>query len=482
MKKTGAAFLLACWAFLLFACSPEAPLQRFPSADTGTSRAPTSTPHVPSPRTVDPAVPSTAGSMATVAPAEITETPAPDLPPPTPELLATSTPATRSQLAETVSSTASPTPESGAPSTVILALEVAEVSNDLPAYSRDDWRHWTDEDGDCQDTRNEVLQAESLADVTYRSDQRCRVATGQWRAPYSDTLVTVPSDLDVDHMVPLANAHRSGAWKWSPERKRQYANYLGDPNHLIAVTARANRSKSDKGPEEWKPPELSYWCRYAVDWVTIKYSWDLTATAVEFAALEEMLATCDVLHELGVVVSMEKPDFSSFGGSTPPPTPVGGSPAARYASCEAAEAAGENRILGSKGSGRGFPKAMVPSARDGDGDGWYAGGEPAFPYLGDQTGMPYCAATRVPTRRERSSNGGTPGEYSSMFRHSLPGCLQFPTGTTLAASNGRKGEERLFANPDAQKRSRRMGRIGAVLTAARRTWAGVLHEDGPLVN
>ena len=116
----------------------------------------------------------------------------------------------------------------------------------------------------------------------------------------------------------------TGAVPGNGRRKRSASTptNLDDPNHLIAVTARANRSKSDKGPEEWKPPELSYWCRYAVDWVTIKYGWDLTATAAEFAALEEMPATCDVPHELGVVVSVEKPDLSYFGGSVPPPTPA----------------------------------------------------------------------------------------------------------------------------------------------------------------
>lgn len=40
-----------------------------------------------------------------------------------------------------------------------------------------------------------------------------------------------------------------------------------------------------------------------------------------------------------------------------------------YESCEAAEEAGEKRIQGSKGSGRGFPKDIVPSKRDGDKDG-----------------------------------------------------------------------------------------------------------------
>ena len=185
--------------------------------------------------------------------------------------------------------TVSPAPGADAVPTILLVLTMAEVPAELPVYSRDDWRHWIGEDGDCQDPRNEVLLASSLADVAYRSDRRCRVASGQWFAPYSGTLVTVPGELDIDHMVSLADAHRSGAWQWSPELKRLYANYLDDPNHLIAVTARANRSKGARGPEEWKPPDRSYWCRYAVDWTTIKHKWDLTATPAEFAALDGML-------------------------------------------------------------------------------------------------------------------------------------------------------------------------------------------------
>ena len=154
-----------------------------------------------------------------------------------------------------------------------------------------------------------------------------------------------------------------------PELKRLYANYLDDPNHLIAVTARANRSKGARGPEEWKPPDRSYWCRYAVDWTTIKHKWDLTATPAEFAALDGMLNTCDATHLLGVAVTFEKPNLPTFGGSTPPPTPTAGRLDGRYDSCEDAQSAGEPRVLGSQGSGRGFPKAMVPSARHGDGDG-----------------------------------------------------------------------------------------------------------------
>ena len=175
---------------------------------------------------------------------------------------------------------------------MVLQVRVAAVPAGLPAYDRDDWKHWTDQDGDCQDTRQEVLLAESTTGVAFRTDRRCRVATGRLLAPYSATVVTDPGDLDVDHMVPLANAHQSGAWDWTADRRELYANYLENPEHLIAVTARANRSKGARGPDQWKPEDRTYWCQYAIDWVTIKSVWDLTVTGEEHDALRQMLDTC----------------------------------------------------------------------------------------------------------------------------------------------------------------------------------------------
>ena len=159
------------------------------------------------------------------------------------------------------------------------------------------------------------------------------------------------------------------ARQWSPQRKRLYAHHLDNPNHLIAVTARANRSEGAKDPEEWKPPDPSYWRRHAADRSTIKYQWDLTATPEEFAALDDMLTTCGVPHQLGVVVAFEKPNLPSFGGSTPLPAPTDDHPRGQYGSCDEADVAGETRVRGSQGSGRGFPRAVAPSARDGDGYG-----------------------------------------------------------------------------------------------------------------
>ena len=133
---------------------------------------------------------------------------------------------------------------------------------------------------------------ESSKSVGFRATNRCTVDKGQWLAPYTGPIVTVAGDLDVDHMVPLANAHRSGGWAWSAQRKQAYANDLSFDGHLIAVTASANRSKGAKGPEEWQPSNRRHWCDYAINWITVKATWGLTATAGEWAELEEMLSTC----------------------------------------------------------------------------------------------------------------------------------------------------------------------------------------------
>jgi len=180
-------------------------------------------------------------------------------------------------------------------------LVIATVPSDLPTYDRADWKHWIDADRDCQNTRAEVLIDESSVSVGFRNGELCTVDNGRWLAPYTGTAVTVAGDLDIDHMVPLANAHRSGAWAWTAQQKEDYANDLSLDHHLIAVTASANRSKGAKGPAEWKPPDTGHWCKYSVNWITVKAAWRLSATADEWTALENMLGTCsvDVVVETG---------------------------------------------------------------------------------------------------------------------------------------------------------------------------------------
>ena len=244
-----------------------------------------------------------------------------------------------------------------------MSITVAPVPSDISSYDRDDWRHWIDDDRDCQDTRQEALIEESTSPVEYENSDQCRVESGDWTGLYTGEQFTDPSDLDVDHMVPLANAYRSGGWLWSESRRRDYANDLSYEGHLIAVQNSANRAKGADGPEEWRPPDRSYWCQYAIDWITIKNAWRLTASEAEAASLSEMLNTCTPQRTLTTVEAGALPPTPT---SASQPTPAS---EAAYDSCDAAEAAGEQRVRGSNGDGRGFPASMVPSARDGDGDG-----------------------------------------------------------------------------------------------------------------
>ena len=250
----------------------------------------------------------------------VSEPPLPSAPLPIPSVLraeATATPAATTAAPTSVPTALAIPPTPLAPSGGdgrTLTVSVAASSGNIPDYDRADWRHWIDTDGDCQDARQEVLIAESRSAVVYEAGDQCRVESGDWFGVYTGESFTDPGDLDVDHMVPLANAHRSGGWAWSKERKTDYANDLSYADHLIAVQASANRQKGSKGPEEWKPPRREYWCEYATDWVTIKQDWGLSANPGEAEALREMLATCDEPVTL-VVVPVE-------GDAIPQPAPA----------------------------------------------------------------------------------------------------------------------------------------------------------------
>ena len=103
-------------------------------------------------------------------------------------------------------------------------------------------------------SRRKGLTTERLVEVTFEPDRNCCVAAGRWYGALTGTYVDTPADLDINHLVPLKNTHDSDGWAWRSARKEDYANYLGDPDHLIAVTQTANRSKGAKGPEEWGTP------------------------------------------------------------------------------------------------------------------------------------------------------------------------------------------------------------------------------------
>lgn len=118
----------------------------------------------------------------------------------------------------------------------------------------------------------------------------CKVVSGEWYSYYDGITHTAPGGLDIDHMVPLAEAWDSGAHSWTAQRREAYANDLDADRSLVAVTARSNRS--DQDPADWQPPLADARCTYATDWVATKLRWQLTADDRERAALTELAARC----------------------------------------------------------------------------------------------------------------------------------------------------------------------------------------------
>ena len=152
--------------------------------------------------------------------------------------------------------------------------EIKKTSKEtVTRYNRDDWGNWIDEDNDGLNTRHEVLARESLVKPVISNN---RVISGKWYDKFTGKYFTNAKDLDIDHLVPLKNAYISGASNWSEEKKNKYYNYLKNENHLVAVSKGANRSKGDKSPVKWLPPNEEYQCEYVREWFKIKTDWGLT--------------------------------------------------------------------------------------------------------------------------------------------------------------------------------------------------------------
>ncbi|MFJ3913896.1 HNH endonuclease family protein [Streptomyces vinaceus] len=177
-------------------------------------------------------------------------------------------------------------PMGAAVSALPLAVE------DRTGYQRTSFKHWNAGDipADGCNTRAEVLLSEA---VEYPAiGPGCTLSGGVWWSYYDDTAVTEASKLDIDHMVPLAEAWDSGASSWTAKRREAYANDQGQLSSLVAVTARSNRSKADQDPAEWLPPAPDALCRYGAEWTATKLRWGLAVDGAERERLLDIAAGC----------------------------------------------------------------------------------------------------------------------------------------------------------------------------------------------
>lgn len=174
---------------------------------------------------------------------------------------------------------------------VLLVIAVLDSLRVAPeqrtGYDRDLFAHWSDLDGDGCDTRREVLIRDSRVQSSLDPDRTCWVVSGLWYSHYDGEWVQGPSSLDIDHLVPLAEAWDSGAHSWSADRREQFAN---DEGALVAVTFGSNRSKGARDPAEWMPPNAEFTCPYVAGWVATKAKWDLSVDQRESDFLRGLLA------------------------------------------------------------------------------------------------------------------------------------------------------------------------------------------------
>lgn len=151
------------------------------------------------------------------------------------------------------------------------------------------------DDRSCLDVRNRVLARDSMGKVALRPEDPCRIKSGSWHDDYINHEFTNPTDMDIDHMVPLKNAYINGAWKWNNDVRCLYANYMGNDFHLKAVGSRQNIIKSDQAPNTWMPPNKAYYCEYLKNWLTIKLIWRLGLQRSEAEAIRTLIVRsgCD---------------------------------------------------------------------------------------------------------------------------------------------------------------------------------------------
>lgn len=193
--------------------------------------------------------------------------------------------------AATLTVTAAPAQAGSYSAPLRTAISQLPVAGEVrTGYDRALFPHWKDLNGDCQDTRHEVLIAETSVSPSYTSSSRCSVASGRWFSYYDRVTWTAASDVDIDHVVALAEAWDSGARNWTTARRQSFANDLGDSRSLVAVTDNVNQSKGDQDPSTWLPTYDR--CRYLLEWTAVKIRWGLTVDSTEKNALTSLGAQC----------------------------------------------------------------------------------------------------------------------------------------------------------------------------------------------
>jgi hypothetical protein len=170
--------------------------------------------------------------------------------------------------------------------------EYGDNVSGFPDYQRDEYiSSWIDEDGDCQNLRHGMLILHSQREVTFTNSNRCAVTEGLWLDPYLGKLITMASDLDVDHVIPLAYVHANGGADWSISNKQRF---VVDETNLLLVDDGENQSKGAKGPSEYLPRK-EFQCAYAQIWQLVATKYELEVPHTDSRVLLNISTECSGL-------------------------------------------------------------------------------------------------------------------------------------------------------------------------------------------
>jgi Protein of unknown function (DUF1524) len=195
---------------------------------------------------------------------------------------------------------ASTPPSPARTSAALDRLVVRPRPRGTEGYQRDAFGNdWLDTDHNSCNQRDDVLLRDAVPGSTRVQQQGAcdhDVLAGTWHDPYTGHTLSFTDLKDlrqaeaiqIDHVVPLAEAWVSGAQRWSRSRREVFAN---DLDELLAVDGPTNMSKGDGDPASWRPRK-GYQCRYARRWIAIKSRYHLAVDPAERSALEQMLGFC----------------------------------------------------------------------------------------------------------------------------------------------------------------------------------------------
>lgn len=162
----------------------------------------------------------------------------------------------------------------------------------LTDYSREAFgTPWSDANDNRCDTRNDILRR----DLTRKVVVDCVVLSGILDEPYSGERVVFTRgpvtslEVQIDHVVAMANAWQTGAKFWSDDKRERFAN---DRRNLLAVRGDLNLQKSDADAATWLPPRKAFRCTYVAMQVLTKDRYGLWLTAPEKAAITRILQNC----------------------------------------------------------------------------------------------------------------------------------------------------------------------------------------------